>query len=587
MIENRIKVQINNWQNGTLQDLLNFLSRNARINLQNATIEGQFIIGYVNTTTQANQLKKWNGAKFARNNLKIDILDGNNNTIDGSNTTSTTIQLLKNVLAKRYNVQSKMLDLSNLVTDPDLINNGMFNNAARQAKILPAILKVATNEKTLIVESINLANNNLKDILPISNLPLVFKDLKNLCLANNNFARFQSFNSWKGKFTQLRELLMINNPLVNDRIYRTEMLTIFPKLIVLDNVIVRDQNKLKNIFTINPINSNYQQFFFENQDLSNFATEFISNYLNLWDTVDPTNNLNYNRSQLLNLYTPQSQFSISVDSSVPSSTVDEADQTPQFGYYLSTSRNFTKVSTPKLLQERLAIGQEAINNLFNSIPKTKHSLIENPNNYSVEAITFPQVNGFAITLHGVFEEVAKPFNEDNSNNNLNNKKQPARHRRYNNSSTTTTKKLSRKSFDRTWVVINNAATNSIIIASDLLTIRTYAAGPWKPKEVIVPAAPTVVPLSQPANNQVNNPINNSGSITPQSMNTMGNLQLPPDIQAKLNPGQLDLLNKIQLQTRLNSEYTYMLAEQSGWNYDAALSGFQSSVSNLPPNAFIQ
>lgn len=571
MQENRIKVQIENWQNSTLQDLLNFLSKNARINLQNPTINGQYVIGFVNNMTQANQLKKWNGAKFARNNLKITIMDNNDN-----NTTSTTIQLLKNVLAKRYNVQNKMLDLSSLITEPDLISHGMFNNAARQAKIIPAILKVATTEKTLIVESINLANNNLKDTLPISNLPLVFKDLKNLCLANNNFTRFQSFTSWKGKFTQLRELLMINNPLVNDRIYRTEMLTIFPKLVVLDNVIVRDQNKLKNIFTINPINSNYQQFFFENQDLSSFATEFISNYLNLWDTMDPNNNLNYNRSQLLNLYTPQSQFSISLDTSVPSSTIDEADQTPQFGYYLPQSRNITKISTPKLLQERLAIGQESINNLFNSIPKTKHSLLENPNNYSVEAITFPQINGFAITLHGVFEEVGKPFNEENNNN----KKQPSRHRRYNN--TTTNKVLSRKSFDRTWIVIDNSTTNSIIIASDLLTIRAYTAGPWKPKEVIVPAAPTVLPID---NTPVNtNPVNNPAVMVPQPVNA---LQLPPEIQAKLNPAQLDILGKIQLQTRLNSEYTYMLAEQSGWNLDAAIIAFQSSVSNLPPNAFIQ
>lgn len=577
MMQNRVKVTIANWQNGSLQDVLNFISRNARVSIMNATIQGSLVVGYVNNHQQAQEVKKWNGAKFAGNNLKIDI--DTHSGSNSSNGTSSTVQFLKNLIYKRYDRQNKMLNLGELINDPELVNNNMFSAMARQSKILPAVLKVASNETELnSIESLNLANNNLKDLSLISNLPLVFKNLKNLCLANNHFNRFQVFNQWKNKFPYLRELLMVNNQICNDRMYRSEILNIFPKLTILDNTLVRDETKLKSIFSIMPnINqqsSKFQPFFFEDQNISSVSTNFISNFLNLWDQ---------DRSQLLNLYTPQSQFSVATDSSVPSSTVKDSDQNPSFGHYLTTSRNFTKISTPKLLQERLAIGPEQINNLFNSIPKTKHFLMENPNDYSVEAVAYQQVSGYLITLHGYFEEVDKPLN-DSVNGNNNNKKTSMRNRRYQNSSNN--KRLSKKTFDRTWVIINNASTNSIIIASDLLTIRSFSLPSWHIEQT---PAPNQSVVNQNMNASTSIPSNNTVPMTPANSSTVisPNLQLPPEIQVKLNPVQMDLLNKLQLQTKLNSEYTYMLAEQSGWNFETAIAGFQNSVGNLPPNAFIQ
>lgn len=582
LMQNRVQVTIANWQNGSLQDVLNFISRNARVSIMNATVQDSLVVGYVNNNQQAQDVKKWNGAKFAGNNLKIDI--GPQSGSNSSNGTSSTVQFLRNLIYKRYDRQNKMLNLGELINDPELVNNNMFSAMARQSKVLPAVLKVASNETELkSIESLNLANNNLKDLSLISNLHLIFKNLKNLCLANNHFNRFQVFNQWKNKFPSLRELLMVNNQICNDRMYRTEILNIFPKLTILDNTLVRDETKLKSVFSIMPnINqqlTKFQPFFFEDQNISNISTNFISNFLNLWDQ---------DRSQLLNLYTPQSQFSIATDSSVPSSTVKEADQNPSFGHYLTTSRNFTKISTPKLLQERLAIGPEHISKLFNSIPKTKHFLIENPNDYSVEAVTYQQVNGYLITLHGYYEEVDKPLNDFVNGNNNNNKKTSIRNRRYQNSSNN--KRLSKKSFDRTWIVINNASTNSIMIASDLLTIRSYSSPSWHIEQTPTPTSTSNQSvMNQNMNVSTSVPSNSTVPMTPTNNYTMisPHLQLPPEIQAKLSPVQLELLNKLQLQTKLNSEYTYMLAEQSGWNFETAIAGFQNSVGNLPPNAFIQ
>lgn len=596
-IQSRVKVGVRGWQNATRQDLVNFVSRKTRIAITDSQVQGDMVVGFVNNQQDADSLINWNGVRFAGNALKFEII--NDNGAGGNTGTSNTITLLKSFLFKRYNAQTKMMDLGNLRNDPDLVTNGLFSSTSTQSKMFPAMMKLASKEPQLIVESINLSNNNLRDVNMISSIAQTFPNLKNLCLANNQISKFRSLEVWKGKFKHLRELLMMNNPVTTDPLYRTEMLRLFPKLVILDNVLIRDENKLQQLYSI-PMK--IQQFFFESNELGQSSTDFVTNFLNLWDT---------NRVQLMGLYSPQSQFSISVDSSVPSSSVSNSDQNPTFSFYLPLSRNLTKVSSEKTKQQRLAMGQEAIDKLFRSLPKSKHYLQEQPSNYSLEAWSYPQVQGFIITLHGFFEEVDKPEIDANKGTSSTS---GGRHRRFNHGhNNNSLNKLSRRSFDRTWIIVPNQG--NVIIASDLFTIRPYADGSWiepqQPTSIqqtataltgvgnIPPSMgvqqPGVSPqglvqqglsqpgLQQPGIQQSNGQMNlQPGNLAPPA----GQLQLPPEVQAKLNPHQQELLNKLHIETKLNAEYTYMLAEQSGWNYEIAIKGFQESMNNIPRQAFI-
>lgn len=340
-----------------------------------------------------------------------------------------------------------------------------------------------------------------------------------------------------------------------------------------------------------------QQFFFESSDLGSSSTDFVTNFLNFWDT---------DRNQLLGLYTPQSQFSLSVDSSMPSSSVAESDQNPSFGYYLSSSRNISKVSSEKSIQQRLSLGPEFIGKNFQSIPKTKHHLQDQPNDYSMEVISYPQVNGFIITLHGFFEETDKPEIDPTKSSG------PQRSRRFNHGHNSSTNRLSKKSFDRTWVIVPTG--NGVVIASDLLTVRPYATPAWIDNPVqnlsnssstSLAIPPSLNPAQQGHGQLPIAPQMSTPGVTSQSMPIPVNqslnagtplgvvsplaptLQLPPDVQVRLNPVQLEILNKLHIETKLNAEYSYMLAEQSGWNYDVAVKGFQNSVNNIPREAFVQ
>ncbi|SCV02521.1 LAME_0H02344g1_1 [Lachancea meyersii CBS 8951] len=570
-LERRVKISVKGWQNATRQDLVSFVSRKTRIAIVDSSVEGNLVIGYVNNQNEAQSLLNWNGVRFAGNALKFEIL-GNGG---GDAGTSKTIVLLKSFLFKRYSPQTKMLDLGNLRNDPDLATNGLFSSQTTQSKIFPAMMKLASKESQLVVESINLSDNELKDLNMISCLAQTYPNLKNLCLANNQISRFRALEVWKNKFKELRELLMMNNPITTEPLYRSEVLRLFPRLVILDNVVIRDETKLQQVFSI-PMK--LQQFFFETNDLGQSSIDFVTNFLTLWDT---------NRSQLMALYTPQSQFSVAIDSSVPASSVPNADQNPTFGYYLPLSRNLTKISSERTKEQRLAMGQEAIDKIFKSLPKTKHFLQEQASSYSVEAFSYPQVQGFTITLHGFFEESAAP--EIDANKSTPNSA-GGRNRRFNHGHGNTPNKLAKRSFDRTWVIVPSQGT--VIVASDLLTIRPFVDGSWIPQQVqpepvlaqgqspLSPLGPQgVQPITQPQIQPVIPGVPVQGvAVTP--------LILPPDVQAKLNPLQLDLLNKIHQETKLNAEFTYLLADQSGWNFDVAMKGFRESVNNIPREAFV-
>ncbi|CAR27978.1 hypothetical protein ZYGR_0N04660 [Zygosaccharomyces rouxii] len=591
-LQSRVKIGVRNWQNATVQDLMNFLSRTTRISVVDAMVEGPLVVGHVASRADAESLLKWNGIRFAGNNLKFEILSDSGNDGAGAN---STITLLKNFLYKRYNAQTKMLDLGNLHADPDLVQKGLFSSISTQSKMFPALMKLASKEPQLVVESINLSDNNLKDISGITTLAQTFPYLKNLCLANNQISRFRTIEVWKNKFKELRELLMINNPISNDKLYRSEMMRLFPKLVILDNVMIRDEQKLTSIYSI-PMK--IQPFFFENNEIGPSSTDFVTNFLNFWDT---------DRMQLLGLYTPQSQFSISVDSSIPPSSVTESDQNPSFGYYLSHSRNISKVSSEKSIEQRLSLGPEAMSEVFRAIPKTKHHLQDMPDEYSMETVTYPQINGFIVTLHGFFEETGKPDADTN------NKSSAGRSRRFNHGHNSTNNRLFKKSFDRTWVIVPTGT--GVVVASEMLTVRPFAANAWVQQPGPVPQQPQPQPPLAPQIDPMN-PSLNASPPPPQPQIGMGGLpvpmgvppqqpgmppmsapapapvpmaptlQLPLEVQTRLNPIQLELLNKLHIETKLNAEYTFMLAEQSGWNYDVAIKGFQNSVNNIPREAFI-
>jgi nuclear RNA export factor len=571
--QNSVAVEISGWQGASKEDLVSFLSRKTRILVLNSQIEGDKVVGFVKSAQDADALVKWSGVRFAGDALRI--------AKRASQQTSSTIELLKKFLYRRYNQEAKLLDLTNIATDVELQQNGVFSSISTQSKMFPALMKLASQEN-FTVESVSLSQNNLSDLSGVTTLAQTYPNLINLSISDNQLTKLSALDIWKNKFKKLRELILANNPISADPNYKNEVLKVFPKVILLDGITIRDEQKLNLIYKL-PVSK--KQFFFEDAQIQEISTQFLSNFLQFWDN---------DRSQLLQLYQPESQFSLSMDSSVPN---DSPASNVSFGYYIPISRNLSRVSSEKSRQQRLGKGQEQIYKLFQQIPKTKHTLTESPNLYSVESWRFPQVNGFILTLHGSFDEVAKPEFDSTSRPTGPGRRLP--------SGSSSNTKLTPKSFDRTFVIVPTAS--GLVIASDLLIVRPLATADAWNEDTLQPPPPsaTSAPQSQsshhspapstpthlptqgiPGQPSLPNGISPVPSVTQPDISAMANsLQLPPTIQ----PAQREIVARLLIETKLNLQFTLMLAEQSGWDYANALASFTQSHSagQIPPQAFQQ
>lgn len=599
---NAIPVEITGWNGASMEDCIKFISRKCRIIVSNAVIDNAtgVLKGYVKNNKEADDLCTWSGVKFAGQSLKITKSIQQNsftNQMGGSSVGNgnSTIETISEFLKSRYQADIKLLNLTAVQQDPTLISKGFFASISTTSKFFPALMKVASELK-LDVESIDLSGNNLNDLNTISALSQSFPLLKNLSLLNNNFSRLKVFESWRHKLNFLRELILVNNPLLNNitnindvNNIKLELMKTFPRLIVLNGEVLRNEEMLG--FNLTLKFDHPQQMFFQDDDIQGLSTNFVTNFFKIWDT---------NRQELMGLYQNESQFSILVDSAHPylintqHSTHNNFGSSghTDFGYYIPHSRNLTKISAAKSRINKLAIGQEQIFKSFSQLPKTKHDLINKPNDFSMEAVRFPQLNGVLITIHGSFQELAQPDNLDGFNSGGagprgNNKFSNHKNKRV---------PLSDKSFDRIFLVIPNV-NGGMVLASDSLIIRNNSGSEaWNENSSIIQSSnvsPAPVPAPAPAPTPTPAPAPAPAPMVapgmPNAPQTVPNApsvaDLPDNVKSMFNTIQQELLVKILLETNLNLQYGVMLCEQSNWDYQLCILNFKNSEPSLPREAY--
>lgn len=577
-----IEVQIMGWNGASLQECIGFILRKCKVTITNAEVDPSngVLRGYVRDEGQVGTLMHWNGVKFAGQSLKFTRPQGGDsfsNKLAGAaaplNGPTSTIGALGDFLKSRYNPEIKLLNLSNVKQDPSINSGGFFSNNSTSSKFFPALMKVAGDLK-LDVVSIDLSGNELTDLTTVSALPQTFPQLQNLSLQNNKFTRMRSFDIWKNKLNFVREILLFGNQVISQVApqdvpqIKLEFMKIFPRLVVLNGEILRNEQVLIRNLTL-PFDTP-KHMFFQDEEIQNLSTGFITNYLKLWDT---------NRAELMVLYQAQSQFSMQVDISHPHlievsyshNSYNSANTGTDFGYYLPLSRNLTKVSSLKIRNSRVGLGQEQIFKLFSQLPKTTHDIMNKPELFSIESFRYPALNGILITLHGTFEETGEP--EDTTT--LTSSFQVRG--RFNHSKG---KKiaLAKKSFDRTFVVIPGP-NGSFTVASDLLSIKPFSGvDSWNIKRKLEP-----IPAAAPVNPGI--PVNPHQVPPVISINQPTAADLPPEIKANLDPIKQELLVKVLLETKLTLQYGIMLCEQSNWDYQLCGVNFKNSVATLPREAY--
>lgn len=533
-----VGVDILGWNGASADECVAFIGRKCRITVSNYTVDpaSGVLKGFVASDKDATALFQWAGVRFAGQALRFSRSQDN-----GGARPSDTIATITNFLKSRYQPDIKMLNLTNVQLDPGLVSTGFFASISTSSKFFPALMKVASDLK-LDVNSIDMSSNSLTDLSSISTLPLTFPTLKNLSLLNNNLGRVKVFESWKNKLNYLREIILVGNPVSNTTELKFELMKNFPRLVVVNGEVVRNEDALNNILAF-PFGN--QPMFFSDADVQGLANNFIANFYKLWDS---------DRNGLLILYQNESQFSVQVDTAHP----HDSDSNTDLSFYIPLSRNITRVSSAKGRAQRLALGPEAIAKLFAQLPGSRHDLSK-PELFSMEAYRYPPLNGIMVVLHGSFDEVAAPLNRDAIN-------ALAKGTRNRFSGPKKKTDLSSKSFDRTFIIIPTP-NGSMIVASDLLLVR-----------------PTSSPSAWAATPPPSAPPTAAATPTPQPGQPTA-ADLPPEVKANLNPQQQEILVRVVLATKLNLQYGVMLCQQSNWDFDTASVNFKNLAALLPPDAF--
>ncbi|KAI9813131.1 MAG: nuclear mRNA export, poly(A)+RNA binding protein [Pycnora praestabilis] len=559
---------------GGIKDLVAFLQRKTikpdmpareAVRIRKSRSEGDaLIISVIPEDTE--KILKLNTYQFAGAPLTIELLSGENHANEAnteSQGATTTKQIMTNVLSRRYNSETKLLDLSALGKDSELINIGMFKEASTESKFFPALMKVcdllfeSAQHKREAIVSVTLANNELPNITNITSLSQTFPDLRNLDLSNNNFKDLRAIEGWRLKFRQLEYLIITGNPLENNvPNYNDELLKWYPTLRFLNNVQVRSDKEIAAIATSRdnaakgklPIPVQPASFHDEGQIAENFVKHFFSNYDN-------------DRMALASgYYNEQSTFSLSVNTNVPRGTqqqaVGEMTKPQSWDAYIKKSRNMKKINHLSARMSRAYVGPQNIGDCWITLPSTRHpDLLGEPQKWLIECNSMPGlpdptgqsaggVGGLIVYVHGEFEEI----------------------------NVATGQGVTKRSFDRNFVLGPGGGIGGLRVISDILMLRAWGGSEaWVPDSVrsIPAAAPTPTPAIQIQQQ-------------PDSTAAFG-LAAPDKTEDQLQKEAM--IVDLGRRTNMTVAYTTLCMEESGWNFEGALVAFENVKGSLPADAF--
>ncbi|EAS33858.2 mRNA export factor mex67 [Coccidioides immitis RS] len=566
---------------GGVESLIAFLEKKAtppdpnsgvRLKIIKSRVEGDALVVSVRPE-QVDWVLRISGFSFAGAPLTVERHDksGFGGPVGGpSPGAADTKAKMTAFLAKRYFEPKKLLDLSKLGTDPDLIEMGMFNTTSTESKFFPALMKIceltfdSSEKRRTAVESVSLAENQLSNVAPVTSLAQTFPDLKNLDLSNNRLRSTENMSSWRWKFRKLEFLDLTGNEATAQPGFKETMLKWYPKLQTLNNTPVRTPEEIA-AQKKTPIPVKGPVFHDESSIAENFLKAFFFNFDN-------------NKDEVLNgMYDERSIFSLNVNVLAPRALQNE---TPAgWDGYIKKSRNLQRINHLSARMSRAYVGVENIRNAWNSLPRTNHpGILTNPKDWLIECNPIPGllditgqsktgVGGLLITVHGKFDELDMK----------------------------TGSKIQTRSFDRTFVLGPGRGPGGVRVSNDMLCLRAFGdCQAWIPEDQHnIPATVRAQTMVQPAAQPLPavqpipavQPVPSAQGAHPQAKPGYG-VPAPGKTDEQVKKEQLVL--EISFKTRMTLEFSEMALSGNNWNMEAALKNFEElkAQGKLPANAFL-
>ncbi|KAF8626606.1 hypothetical protein AX17_006524 [Amanita inopinata Kibby_2008] len=494
---------------------------------------------------------------------------------------SRTIEQWRELVKKRWNPETRFLDLEAMVEDEVVKKHSLTPPGSGGSTRDAAVIFKLASHLTPAVQTLSLARNNLSG-QHLSYLNRYLPRLANLSLQNNNLRVWKDLDyisTRKEKLMHLRELILIGNPVRETEYqhgrgekFRSEMARRFTSLEVLDQEAIAQisfdvpQPSASTSRVSKPHAATFpfemEPSFVTGVDPSLVST-FLAHFFDKFDTQ---------RAALLDVYDTTSTFSYSANTAIPIRArlqgFQHSKEMPhqrklEWSPWLiggdGGSRNLTRIAGGlEKTVESLHIGGENIVKAIVNLPGTKHDLNGPPENFCVDAFPVLEGQNLLLNVHGQFTEAGAE---------------------------------GIRSFDRSFVLAiapegSRAKTCGwdVVILSDQWTVRGYSSPTaWKPGPMLVQARPSS--RSRLPNNE-----GSSGMIDDQVQDPAPLTQsLPLDQQELLGTipePQRNLVLEICQRTRLSVKYSLDCLTSNQWDLDRAVLNFDQVKGTLPREAFL-
>ena len=489
-------------------------------------------------------LVRMNGYGWAGTTVSIVRVGGGEQQVSRPETEDIKAMLL-GVLERRYNFESKFLDLSHLGQDEELQKKNVFEQHSTTNKIFPALMRVleiafdTPAERDVAITSVSLANNELADVTTVTTLSITLPKLHNLDLSNNKIEKLSALEAWRKRFYHLQHLILSGNPIEqNEPEYPAAIIKWYPNLRMLNNVEVRTEEEIAKKATVTELPFPIRTANFQDQE--GIAENFVRTFFVGFDSDRAALAAHY--------YDDKSDFSYSVNTQAPRDpAATEHTEKQEWDHYIRNSRNLKKITQLPARQSRLFRGAKAVADAFTAMPKTKHpDLMAEARKWMIEAHIQPGVpdqhgqspkgvDGFMITIHGEVEELD-------------------------------TKK--KRSFDRVFIIGPGGGPSGVRVVNDMLTIRAYGGAQ----------------AFDPDHFEARNP---ADAAHQQAVAAASLDPTVPQLPAGLTVEMAEqMVAELQKQTGMTVQYAKDCLEAAGWDFQKGMETFASVKVNLPAEAFV-
>lgn len=267
-------------------------------------------------------LIRLDGYIFGTQQLQIRLFDPNSPLAAALQPSSpengklTTIDILRNFLKSRWNVETKYLNLDDMASDPILKKSAIRPPGApgSNAIVGPAMMKLA-GEMFQDIISISFARNHLKNVQQISTLAQYLPNIQNISLSDNLIKEYEGLEalSGTGKLKNLRELYLVGNPLResefkqrnSDRAYIRNIVKRFPTLVLLDGMPIHlteeEAAAVHKTGRVLPLDN--QPNFFDSEITRSVTVDFLCKFFQAFDQDRPTLSILYDADSVFSITT--------------------------------------------------------------------------------------------------------------------------------------------------------------------------------------------------------------------------------------------------------------------------------------------